>query len=304
MHRIDYDGYVTESGLRRFIDQLEPGTPGTILGAQWMNAVQEELANVVTAAGETVQASPSADRAAGWHQLADAIFESNAIGENAMAPNAIHTAAIADDAVTKEKISSVDLSRAVGAIGVTDTGPQDRIWSESTMGALRSETTVSTSAASQIVDNVTDARHTHSKTKPGTGGYNISTEVRPEGIKYYDDSDNTGGTWTDPLKQVVLALGNTAWVSHSYGYVRELVTKIPKTRTIINATGMIEVPAPGPAYDGNMVIFYPNPATACFSQVHFYRDSSSPYWKLTVESPMNMNSLSVTSRLLVTYVGA
>lgn len=103
MHRTEGDGYVLESGLRRFVDQNLPTTPGTVHPAEWDNAVQEELCYLITAAGITVASTALADRSAGWHQLYDAIFDSEALD----------TGAIADDAVTNVKIASCGLSKLI-----------------------------------------------------------------------------------------------------------------------------------------------------------------------------------------------
>lgn len=103
MHRTEGDGYVTESGFRRFVDQNLPSTPGTVHPAEWDNAVQEELCYLITAAGLTVAPTAIADRSAGWHQLYDAIFDSEAID----------TGALADDAVINAKIGDCGLSKLI-----------------------------------------------------------------------------------------------------------------------------------------------------------------------------------------------
>lgn len=79
MHRVDADGYTTVSGKRRFIDRSLPTEEGTVDGAYWNNAIQEEIAQVIEDAGLTLRTSGSADQTANWGQLSQAIFSSNAI---------------------------------------------------------------------------------------------------------------------------------------------------------------------------------------------------------------------------------
>lgn len=108
MHRVDSTGYVTESGKRLFINRNLPSVPGTTVGAEWKNAVQEEIAQLIEYAGLTLSASAAADKTAGWDQLKTAIFESAAID----------TAAIKNDAITNAKIDGVSLSKLED--GITD----------------------------------------------------------------------------------------------------------------------------------------------------------------------------------------
>lgn len=84
-HRVDSDGYITVSGKRRFVDQSLPTYQGTVDGSYWANMVQEEIANVIEYCGLTLEASGSADEAAGWVQLKEAIFLSGKIANAALA---------------------------------------------------------------------------------------------------------------------------------------------------------------------------------------------------------------------------
>jgi hypothetical protein len=103
MHRTEGDGYVLESGYRRFVDQDLPYEPGTVLPSEWANAVQEELVNLIESAGLTLETSAANDRTSGWTQLKEAIFESAAID----------TAALADGAVTDDKMASCALGKII-----------------------------------------------------------------------------------------------------------------------------------------------------------------------------------------------
>lgn len=85
MHRVDADGYITVLGNRRFVDRSLPTYEGTVDGAYWNNAVQEEICNVVTYAGLTLRTSGAADESAGWTQLRDAIFSSGKISNAGLA---------------------------------------------------------------------------------------------------------------------------------------------------------------------------------------------------------------------------
>lgn len=83
-HRVEADGAVLEGGKSRFANQNLPGTPGTVDPAESSNMFQEEICNIVEMTGGTIAASAAADRAAGWHQCYDAIFEGGNIGYNAI----------------------------------------------------------------------------------------------------------------------------------------------------------------------------------------------------------------------------
>lgn len=92
MHRTWGTGYVEEDGGKhRYIDQNPPTVPGTIDVADSNNAIQEELCNIVelvfgegTLNGGGANGTPSADKAAGWRQLYDAIFNGSHITDSAI----------------------------------------------------------------------------------------------------------------------------------------------------------------------------------------------------------------------------
>ena len=119
MHRVDADGYITVGGERRWVDRNLPTYTGTLDAAYWNNAVQEEICNVIEYAGLTLATSGATDESAGWEQLKDAIFESGAISNNALATD-----------LSLAKFSQGTLSWTVGGINgslstsafVTDTG--------------------------------------------------------------------------------------------------------------------------------------------------------------------------------------
>lgn len=84
MHRTEGVDYTTEEGKRRYIDPNLPSVRGTVLNAESMNAIQEEICNVIEKAGLTLNTTAAADRADGWDQLWEAITDRGIIGEAAL----------------------------------------------------------------------------------------------------------------------------------------------------------------------------------------------------------------------------
>ena len=122
MHRTTGDDYVTIGSLpNQHIDQSLPGTPGTTLSAEFANALQEEIINVIEEAGITIETDPAIDRSNGFIQLKDALFSSQALD----------TLAIKDDAINDDKISDVSLSKLINGttdIAVSAGGFTDYLW--------------------------------------------------------------------------------------------------------------------------------------------------------------------------------
>lgn len=81
MHRIEGDGFVVEDGKNRY---TEDGNTPTVVTDEAMNAIQEELCNLITACGVTVESTASDDRTNNWEQLVKAILNANALGATAM----------------------------------------------------------------------------------------------------------------------------------------------------------------------------------------------------------------------------
>jgi hypothetical protein len=88
-------------GVYEHEDQSLPGTPGTSVSAEMMNAFMYEMANIVTYAGLTVKSTAAADRSSGFIQVRDAIFSSAKIDTAALAPLAVTDAKINDVSLTK-----------------------------------------------------------------------------------------------------------------------------------------------------------------------------------------------------------
>lgn len=107
MHYTQGTDYVDiGGGVREFVDQSLPGTPGTVDPAESSNAVQYEIINCILHAGLTVATTAANDRTAGWLQLRDAIFGSAAINTNALTDLAVTTAKLDNGAVTNTKIGA------------------------------------------------------------------------------------------------------------------------------------------------------------------------------------------------------
>ena len=118
MHRTDAEGYTTIAGKRYFIDEALPATPGSIVGADWMNATQEELIGVILAAGLVPAASGSLDTK---DQVKKSIFESQAIGTAALTAGAVTEAKIGAEAVTTAKIKALNVTAALLATDAVET---------------------------------------------------------------------------------------------------------------------------------------------------------------------------------------
>jgi len=78
MHRTlgeDYDPdvYGDASNERGYKPADPPGDAATVLPAQSMNSIQEEICNLIEYTGLTLEADADADKAAGWDQLTTAV---------------------------------------------------------------------------------------------------------------------------------------------------------------------------------------------------------------------------------------
>jgi hypothetical protein len=80
MHRTN----AVNNVANKFVDENPPTTSGTPLNAGDANAWQEEIAMVIERAGLTLRADYASDEAAGWGQLEEAIFDSEALGNGAI----------------------------------------------------------------------------------------------------------------------------------------------------------------------------------------------------------------------------
>jgi hypothetical protein len=217
MHKVDADGNV--AGM--FVDQVLPGTPGTLDAAAWNNAVQQEIVQTIQFAGLTIEPDSATDEANGWHQLRDAIFSSEAID----------TAAITDGAITDVKVNDMSVDKLTGgtsgtdAIDITDVS-LNRNWRQTTgsiiytdnntgsvarlqndaisvgIGSIKctmENTNISFSGASNTV-TLSNAN----LTVDGTLGTAIVSDnginVNKDGTTYYESqvNDDRVATWREP----------------------------------------------------------------------------------------------------------
>jgi len=84
MHRTEGDGFVIETGKNRFKDQALPTYTGTVDTAEYNNAVQEEICNLIELLGGTVEPDAATDRTNGWQQLYDLLLDDENITDAAM----------------------------------------------------------------------------------------------------------------------------------------------------------------------------------------------------------------------------
>ena len=104
MHRIDGPG----AAPGNLFTEGNPSSavPATVVTADWMNAVQEEIAGVIEGAGDTLDKPDNGQLAAAINTLIAA-----AVAGFTIADNAVTTPKIADGAVTAAKLAaSLDLS--------------------------------------------------------------------------------------------------------------------------------------------------------------------------------------------------
>ena len=123
MHRTDGNGYVEVGGERRFADRNLPTYAGTIVEEQSMNAIQEEICNVIEYAGLTLRSSGATDESAGWTQLRDAIFSSAAIGTDAVSAislSKISNGTLDIDSASYDNNLTMDISAPTPYIQVSD----------------------------------------------------------------------------------------------------------------------------------------------------------------------------------------
>ena len=121
MHRNDGPNAATDigNGERGFEDQNLPGVVGSTLISNFMNAVQEEIAEVITQAGLTLRASGADDKAAGWGQLYPAVsiiiqdalngLISSNVQNTSTVPGATVTDAL-DDLLGSTQVNATDIS--------------------------------------------------------------------------------------------------------------------------------------------------------------------------------------------------
>lgn len=107
MHRTDATDFATDIGNGERGFKETPAGNETVVAANFMNAVQEEIAYVITQAGLTLRATGAADAAAQWQQLYPAI--------EILIANAI-AVLNSDDISNNSIVSGADLTQALNNI--------------------------------------------------------------------------------------------------------------------------------------------------------------------------------------------
>lgn len=108
MHRTLGEDYIEVGGKRLYTDPNPPTVKGTVLPADAMNAIQEEIAKVIESAGIELAADGDTDT---WDQLYKAIFESTALGSSALATSSVTEGKIAGSAVTTGKLANGSVTK-------------------------------------------------------------------------------------------------------------------------------------------------------------------------------------------------
>lgn len=131
MHRVTDDRNYQDppaSGIRRYINQNLPSEAGTKVQGCDLNAIQEELCNIITLNGGTVVGDGDANRAtacaddktAGWRQLYDTIFESGNIGDDAITDDSLSLTKLTFPAVRSDSGDSISID--VDTLTMSGTG--------------------------------------------------------------------------------------------------------------------------------------------------------------------------------------
>lgn len=142
MHRTEGEDFKIESGKRRFASAVPPAQKATRLPAEFMNAVQEEIALVIENAGMTLNTGSSADRTSGWGQLWEAITTKGIIGTTALSSDAVTTAKILNLAVTSAKLGNLAVTEPKIA--------SDAVTTTKILAGAVTETKIATSAVSLV----------------------------------------------------------------------------------------------------------------------------------------------------------
>ena len=286
MHFNEGSGMIDNAGTPEFIDKNLPGTPGATILAEFMNAVTFEIENVVKAAGLTFSPDAVTDRANGWAQLKQAIFESATL----------NTAALADGAITDPKVTSINLSKLYGTLTLTGSPggsvilqmalDEGRVKLNVDYGDGRTAETVTTSLGVDVTSNTT----------PG-----VSLTV--DGLR------NIGVANSPPLKMTVIDLSNNAdWTflagPSDLSSYNGIATGVPKTKKIHNMVFSIEdLSKDGTGdYDGPVISFNNGSTTVVDGKDKYLCEASSRStstdWHITVIVEALLNTVNYATRKL------
>lgn len=120
MHRTEGEDYAPNgngSGKPGYQPASPPTQPATRLPAEAMNAIQEEIANVIELAGGSLASSAANDRTAGWRQLYDAIFNGFHGTTNMLSLGSVLGNRITDDSISDSKLETgISFSKLLGEL--------------------------------------------------------------------------------------------------------------------------------------------------------------------------------------------
>jgi hypothetical protein len=203
MHRTTADGAVDEGGKSMSVDQALPGTPGSTVSAEHINAIQEELCNLIVALGGTVNTSPAADRTDGWDQISTLLMAGTNLPVS----------------LTKLTDGTTSISQTIGDITVTLTLQKDLI----------TYTRVDTSGSPDITWTATLQSQSMSLGYKEDTTTTKSVSINSEGVSYLNSNSRMLHTKVD--------FSSASWVSIGGGnYQANVVTTdIPNTSTPLAA---------------------------------------------------------------------
>lgn len=110
MHRtqgedFDPDVYQDATNKRGYRPASPPLINATRLPAESMNAIQEEMCNLIETVGMGLEPDAAADRANGWNQLYQAIFQMSHGTSLMLAMNSVHANRLIDATLTAAKLN-------------------------------------------------------------------------------------------------------------------------------------------------------------------------------------------------------
>jgi len=108
MHRTDATDFAADIGNGEQGFKETPPNNETVMSANFANAIQEEIAFVITEAGLTLRAGGAADAAAQWQQLQPAILIHIENAVDALAASDINNDSTVTGASVKEALETVD----------------------------------------------------------------------------------------------------------------------------------------------------------------------------------------------------
>lgn len=218
MHRTEGDNYVIEdTDKRRFIDRnlaaLPTPIPGTTDPAEWSNAVQEEIANVIEEFG-TLNASASADRTSGWTQLLDTIFNDGNITSAAIDEVSAGKLSLGEINITNGTHTWIQDEERLRYIDTTDNSSTDfspdGLWAATTPVGSGLDTAILRADSGLYAAETDDA----------TGIADVATtQYGARGIKYTKRFGDLGGVGEEAVyRRESYSVSSPTWSSVTGGY--------------------------------------------------------------------------------------